>query len=294
MLDHPVGDREPGGGVVELDVAGEGRLAGEHDRGRVDHEHAPRGRRHPRFDPPALPGRVRAPGRRRRDRRRAERQARRWRPLRWPMRHDQAIGEAEREEERAWSSSRPRTRPAGRSRARAARAAAERRARRRTRSVLPGKRQAGHHRKAAAVIGPGQQQLQTGPLQVLIHGLPCALPVSVVVDQQDTTRRQRLTARVVASFDLRRSRSSTAIGPWKRRRNRLLHRPLHEMSACLRVFGRVNVADHLIERRVAPSAAQAIPTHQAIQRARGPSPLIAIDIGRVGHPRKGVVQEQIA
>ena len=56
MLHHAVGHREVGGRVVELDVAREGRPAGEDDRCREDGEDTSGGAERPRLGPVA-PGR---------------------------------------------------------------------------------------------------------------------------------------------------------------------------------------------------------------------------------------------
>ena len=52
----PVGQRQPGGGVVELDVAGEGGMAGEEDRGAEDREDGDRDRERQRVGAAEAPG----------------------------------------------------------------------------------------------------------------------------------------------------------------------------------------------------------------------------------------------
>ena len=64
MLHHPVGQRHPGRRVVEPDVAGERRLAGEDDRRRVDGVGAGRGEQRPAARPAAA-GAARRPRARR-------------------------------------------------------------------------------------------------------------------------------------------------------------------------------------------------------------------------------------
>ena len=64
MLHHPVDEGHPGGGVVELDVAGEGGVAGEDDRRCVDREDAERRGQRPAAR--AAPPHMDRPGRRRR------------------------------------------------------------------------------------------------------------------------------------------------------------------------------------------------------------------------------------
>ena len=100
MLHHPVGDREPGGGVVELDVAGEGRLAGEHDRRRVDRERDRRGRRPPTARSGRAPAVARARSRRSRPRPPAAPPARRSRRRRGELADDDDRRQADRDQQR--------------------------------------------------------------------------------------------------------------------------------------------------------------------------------------------------
>lgn len=146
------------------------------------------------------------------------------------------------------------------------------------------------HGHAAGVIDAGEQKACFRRVDVFIHGAAGALPVAVVIDDEDSTDGEprvemlELVARRFVPVGIEpenRDLHGRVIG------NRLLHTARNKVDEVFGIAGREDVGSHIVERGIAPGAARL-----AIlggQQLRGIGAVkVTIRFGRRGHSFKRV------